>query len=115
MSIIVDLGGVLIPNTIVVVVGANQFDDVETYVAQLEFVKGDKGDPGDPGGGSYKHVQSVAANIWSVNHELGFYPGGILIKDSGGMHWIGEVTHIDINNLTIDFGSSSFGGIAYIS
>lgn len=51
-DIIVDFGGVLIPNNIVVVLDSSEFDDLEAYVAQLAFVKGDKGDPGSGSGGS---------------------------------------------------------------
>lgn len=107
-NIIVDFGGVLIPNNIVVVLDTSEFDDLEAYVAQLSFVKGDSG-------GSYEHIQSVAASTWTITHNLGYRPGGIQVFDSGGEQWFGVVEHIDVNSLTIDFGAAIFGGTAYIS
>ena len=63
----------------------------------------------------YKHVQSIASSTWTINHNLGYKPGGIMVFDSAGEQWVGDVTHIDNNTLVISFNSSSFGGIAYIS
>jgi hypothetical protein len=64
---------------------------------------------------SYIHTQNIASSSWTVNHNLGYKPGGILVMDSAGENWVGEVTHIDNNTLIINFNSSSFGGRAYIS
>lgn len=75
---------------------------------------GPKGDAGPPGG-NYTHTQASAASIWTVAHNLGYKPGGIWVQDSGGSDWYGTVTHIDDNNLTINFGNASFGGKAYLS
>ncbi len=66
-------------------------------------------------GGSYVHVQSVPASIWNVNHNLGYKPGGLFIKDSANSQWWGYVTHVDNNNLTIDFNGASFAGEAIMS
>lgn len=64
---------------------------------------------------SYRHIQSVPSSVWTINHNLGYYAGGVHVMDSGGNDWIGEITHVDTNTLTIDFGNASFGGEAYIS
>lgn len=66
-------------------------------------------------GGSYTHLQPIAASVWNVNHNLGYKPGGIFVKDSAGSQWWGDVSHIDNNNLTINFNGASFAGEAYFS
>lgn len=81
--------------------------------------KGDKGDTGDQGpagptGGAYVHSQSIAASDWTVNHNLGFYPGGIEVQDSAGTPHEGAVEYVDANTLILHFGSS-FGGTARLS
>lgn len=71
-----------------------------------------------PGVGAlgYRHVQSVAASVWTVDHGLGYYPAGVTVEDSAGDDWIGfEVNHLDTSTLTISFGGPSFDGIAYVS
>lgn len=64
---------------------------------------------------SYTHLQGVASSLWTINHNLGYKPGGIMVFDSGDTQWLGQVTHIDDNTLTIDFNGNTFGGKAYIS
>ncbi|GEM_PF-6125020 len=89
--------------------------------------KGDKGDPGPqgppgtPGSApqAYRHVQSTPASLWTVNHNLGYRPGGIFVVDSTGAEQHGRVTHIDVNTLTIEFFANgapvAMGGEADIS
>lgn len=66
-------------------------------------------------GGAYLHTQSIAAAIWNINHNLGYKPGGILAFDSANEQWIGSITYVDDNNITLDFGTAVFSGKAYIS
>lgn len=63
----------------------------------------------------YTHTQSIPAALWTITHNLGYKPGGILVTDSGGSEWEGDVTHVSNNQLTIDFGTASFGGTAEVS
>jgi hypothetical protein len=78
--------------------------------------EGPQGEPGAPGSApqSYVHTQSTPAAVWTINHNLGYRPGGILIEDSGGNTWIGDVDHVDDNTLTVTF-TAAFGGFAYLS
>ena len=96
---------------------------------------GPKGDPGDPGpqgpkgdrgpagggGGpdegveNYMHSQIIPAAVWTIVHNMGFVPGGVLVTDSAGTIVIGTITVIDANTIRIDFGPSVFGGYAYLS
>lgn len=87
----------------------------ETIFEKVVIARGPPGDPGPrglvgpPGAAgndglvSYRHVQSVAAEVWTVVHNLGYRPGGIYVEDSSHRAVSGRVTHIDANTLTISF------------
>ena len=60
------------------------------------------------------HTQATASSSWTINHNLGYYPGGVSIIDSAGSKVYGDVTFISENQLVVNF-SSAFGGKAYIS
>lgn len=62
----------------------------------------------------YQHEQITPAAVWTINHKLGFKPGGVQVTDSGGNDWVGEVDHLDANNLTVTF-TAPFAGTAFIS
>jgi len=62
---------------------------------------------------SFKTEHPVA-QVWTVNHNLGYEPAGVFVTDSGGTEWIGEVEHIDANTLTITF-KTAFGGTVRVS
>lgn len=62
---------------------------------------------------SYTHVQNAPADVWHVQHNLGFRPS-VQVFDSGGTEVEGDIHHIDNNSLTITF-SSSFSGEANLS
>lgn len=80
---------------------------------------GAPGADGDPGVVSYRHVQSIAAAVWTVTHNLGYFPGGVLVEDSDHNAISGRVAHVDGNTLTISFfvngAPAATGGEAYIS
>jgi cytoskeletal protein RodZ len=63
---------------------------------------------------TYTHTQSSSSTTWTVVHNLGYFPGGVSVVDSGGTKVYGDVTHTNNNSLVITF-SSAFGGKAYIS
>lgn len=66
----------------------------------------------------YVHDQGVPASVWTITHNLGFYPN-VEVFDSAGNEAEGVVKHIDSNTLTITFysgnGLTTFGGVAYLS
>lgn len=78
--------------------------------------QGIPGDPGPPGanGGNYLHTQNTPASSWSVAHNLGYKPGGVAVMDSAGTVVEGQITHLDVNNLRLDF-SAPFSGTATLS
>ena len=66
-----------------------------------------------PAGASYVHNQSTSASIWTISHNLGFFPS-VTVVDSGGTTVIGDVSYITENQVSITF-SAAFGGKAYFS
>lgn len=77
-----------------------------TVLAERQGPKGDSG-------GSYTHVQNTSSNVWTIGHNLGYYPS-VSALDSAGTQVEGDVTWTSVNLLTITF-SSAFGGVAYLS
>lgn len=74
---------------------------------------GDKGATGATGG-SYVHNQSSSSSLWTVTHNLGYYPGGISVIDSGESIVVGDVTHTSMSQFTVSF-STAFTGKVYVS
>lgn len=64
-------------------------------------------------GGDYTHNQMVPSKIWTIQHDLAFYPN-VMAFDSAGTQIIGDVEHISKNELKITFSHSN-GGKAYLS
>lgn len=77
--------------------------------------RGDTGPQGPPGidTGFYRHNQAAPATVWSITHNLGFYPA-VTVQDSAGSVVYGDVAYVDVNNVTITF-DSAFGGYANLS
>lgn len=63
---------------------------------------------------TFVHTQSSASASWTVTHNLGYYPGGVSVIDSGENVVIGDIIHSTDNAFTINF-SSAFSGKAYVS
>jgi hypothetical protein len=49
---------------------------------------------------SYDHTQSVAATVWTVNHNLGFY-ADVAVFTTGGLEIEAEVLHMSVNQTQI--------------
>lgn len=77
--------------------------------------QGEPGPQGPPGTGaaSYTHNQPIPNTVWTVVHNLGFYPN-VMSFDTTGDEIVGSVLHMSINDLTIEF-SASVSGTAYLS
>ncbi len=63
-----------------------------------------------------KHIvftQASPSATWSVNHSLNKFPS-VTVVDSAGTQVVGDVQHIDSNNITITF-INQFSGKAYIN
>lgn len=97
----------------IVVVGDTSAD---LYIIQpdgtLKAVGEGGGGTGD-GDKSFTFTQSVAAETWSITHNLGKYPS-VTVVDSGGNVVIGDVEYTSVNALTCTF-SAPFSGKAYLN
>lgn len=82
---------------------------------------GAQGPPGEAGAATmaYRHIQGTPASTWVIQHNLGFYPGGVSARDSGGDFHEGFVEYVDTNTIQISFfvaGSPvGFSGEAFVS
>ena len=52
--------------------------------------------------GSYTHTQASASTVWTINHNLGFYPN-IQARSAGGLAINGRLQHVSVNQATITF------------
>lgn len=62
---------------------------------------------------TFIHTQSVAATVWTVNHNLN-KKGSATIEDSSGNTVIGEIAWPSNNQLVLTF-SKAISGVAYIN
>ena len=80
----------------------------EPVELNVEFVgvPGQKGEKGDTNG--HDHVQTVAAAVWSIAHNLGFRPTVSVCTD-GGVGRLADVRHLSTINLEIHFKKPETG------
>ena len=77
--------------------------------------RGEKGDRGEPGlsGAGYVHTQPLPEAVWTIDHNLGFWPN-IYVYDTNGDECEGNVDNVSLNRTVITF-SASFAGIARLT
>jgi len=56
----------------------------------------------------YIHTQSVPAETWTINHNLGFRPS-VELLDSGGQEIDGAVSHPSVNQTVITLSPATAG------
>lgn len=86
---------------------------IREIIEVTEASPGPKGDPGEAGTGSFVYEQEAPSSTWTINHNLGFFPG-VTVVDSGGTDVVGSITYVDEDNLYVTF-NAPFGGTAYLS
>jgi len=62
---------------------------------------------------TYRHVQSVSSDTWTINHNLNKY-ASVTVQDSAGSIVIGEITYNNKNTITLTF-SGAFSGEAHLN
>lgn len=82
--------------------------DDSTRVATTEYVVGKVNELINAN--QFTFSQSTASNTWTVNHNLGRIPLVTTVNDAGQVI-IGDVTHVDSNNVTINFSEALTGTI----
>lgn len=76
----------------------------------------DPGEPIPPGVTEdlhYRHVQSSASSVWTINHNLGKRPS-VEITDSAGTQMMAPVKWTSDNQIVITF-SAPTSGVAYLN
>lgn len=77
---------------------------------------GSQGPTGPAGGTGFHHVQIAASETWTITHGLGYYPGGIMAKDSAGDPIeYANVMYVNYNTLQLTFPGFPVSGSACIS
>ena len=61
---------------------------------------------------AYTHTQAISSAVWTINHNLGFRPVGIVL-DSAGTQCEGTISYPTVNQMVITF-TSAFTGNAYL-
>ena len=73
---------------------------------------------GTPGGGAaaqtYQYSQAVASGVWTITHNLGYYPNVAVVDSAGTQIFPGSMVYNSVNQVTLTF-SSAVGGFAYLS
>lgn len=77
---------------------------------------GPRGPAGDASGLSYHHVQTAATEEWTIVHNLGFNPAGIIAHDSiGDIIEPAEITWPDIHTTVMTYPGRPTSGRADLS
>ena len=66
-----------------------------------------KGEPGAIGG-TFEFMQSTAAALWTINHNLGFRPA-VKALSVGGVEMLAEVIHTSTNQALVYFDAPTAG------
>jgi hypothetical protein len=70
--------------------------------------------PAGQTGGTYTHEQGTPSATWTMDHNLGYNPGGIIVLDSAGTVVEGSYEFPNVNRIIATF-TSGFSGNAYLS
>lgn len=91
-------------------------DEVVTATVTSDVISIDivGGGVGSSAATQYEHNQQVASATWTIVHNLGFKPGGILIIDTNGDEVEGAIQHVDTSTTIITF-SALVSGTATLS
>ena len=88
---------------------------VQEQITQIDILSiGEQGAKGDKGDSAffYRHTQSAALAVWTIDHNLNCYPTAVVF-DSGGNQCEGIFAYPSLNQMTITF-SAAFAGVANV-
>lgn len=72
----------------------------ETSFGTVSIMGGVPGPPGQSSGINF--TQSTPSSTWTINHNLGYRPS-IDLFTVGGVIMLGEVVHISLNQIVVNF------------
>lgn len=91
--------------------GLFEADTVEEALIELANMGGG----GGSGGSGYMHQQVTGSTVWTIQHNLGFRPGGIVVLDEDNELTLGwTATYSSLNVLILIF-PQPVSGTAYVS
>jgi hypothetical protein len=67
-----------------------------------------------PVGGAFEHQQTTPAAVWTITHNLGYYPAGVRTEDSTGTEIMGATDYPNANTVRVTF-NWPVSGTAYLS
>ena len=79
-------------------------DGIHPFITAEDLPVGDK---------NYVFIQSTPNTTWNVAHNLNKFPS-VSVVNINNILMYGQVTYVDLNNLTIEF-SAGFSGKAYMN
>ncbi|CAB4128770.1 hypothetical protein UFOVP223_85 [uncultured Caudovirales phage] len=99
----------------------------EVDISLLPGVVGQRGPKGDTGatgpagqngapgvsGGYFEYTPPDARAVWNISHNLGYRPN-VIVTNSVGTEFIGDIVYTDTNSLTITFTTAVYA-TAYLS
>lgn len=95
------------------VVRAPAPDPAALVVLPVVGARGAQGPPGPAGtsvNAGYTHTQMGPDVIWTITHYLGFYPGGVLVRDDDDCVIDPlDIVQIDTNTMRLYFGRTTAG------
>lgn len=79
-------------------------------------VAGPPGAPGASANAGYSHTQLTADEVWHVPHGLGFYPAGIVVRDSvGDICEPADIVYVDLDHTDLLFTGRAMSGTVKLS
>lgn len=58
--------------------------------------------------GVHTHTQETAAQVWTINHNLGFRPS-VKLYTTGGVEYLADVTHLNANQVQVNHKTARAG------
>ena len=62
----------------------------------------------------FTHIQTTPSAVWTITHNLGAKPGGVIVVDSSDVAFYGDLDHLDLNVFRVSFASPQVGKV-YVS
>lgn len=104
------------PNMGIVNATSNDYNDLNNLPSiNGNVLKGNKTSEelGIVGDKHYVHNQRIAADVWTIVHNLDKFPS-VTVVDSGNNVVVGEIVYINNNTVQVSF-SGEFSGSAYLN
>lgn len=79
-----------------------------TVITGQQGPPGAQGPAGPAGAAAYIHTQSVAATVWTINHNRGSRPS-VTLFSVGGVEFEAEIVHATVNQCLVYLSTPTAG------